>query len=150
MTEYERELLQLARSLERRVAYLERQASEQPLDMADGDEEQLSPPWIVYYDDGEIAHGTTDVGDWYTFGLSVHNDYINGVAVQIDQQNHLLTIDAGARTLEADEVWVQIVDAGQNVTKVEHIGPDEPGTFYDVSNGAYFDDKGHFVTAAAE
>jgi len=146
MTEFERELLQLVRGLERRIAFLERQASEQPLDMADADEEQLSPPWIVYWDNGEVAHGTTDEGDWTTFGLSVHNRYLNGAAVQIDQQNHLLTLQAGVRALDGDGVWVQIVDAGGGVTRAQHIGPDEPGTWYDLSNGAYFDNRGHFVT----
>jgi len=111
MTEFERELLQLIRGLERRLEYLERQASEQPLEMSDSVEEQLSPPWIIYYSNGEVCHGTTDAGEWVT-------------------------------------AWLRVVDGGGNTTKVEHIGPDEPGTYYDVSNGAYFDGLGHFVTPA--
>ena len=146
MTEFETELLQLARALERRVERLERQASEQPLDMADADEEQLSPPWIVYYTDGEIAHGTTDLGAWETFGMSVFNEFVNGFAVQTDDQNHLLSVSADLRTLDGDDVWVQIVDVGGSSTQVQHIGPDDPGVWYDLSNGAYFDATGHFVT----
>ena len=150
MTEFEKELLQLIRTLERRVAYLERQASEQPLEMADADEEQLSPPWIVYHDNGEICHGTTDVGEWETVGMSSYNEFVWGLAHQHDEQNHLLSLDARLRYLSGDEVWVRVVDGGDDITQIEHTGPDSPGTWYNLSDGAYFDDCGHFVTAGPQ
>ena len=148
MTEFERELLQLIRGLERRLEYIERQVGEQPLEMSDSVEEQLSPPWIIYYANGEVCHGTTDAGDWVTVGISGFNDFVWGVGHQVDEQNHLLSAAVETRSLVGDETWLQVVDGGGNTTKVEHIGPDEPGTYYDVSNGAYFDGLGHFVTPA--
>jgi len=146
MTDFEKELLQLIRGLERRVAWLERRSREQPVEMADGDEEQLSPPWIVYYDGGEIAHGTTDVGAWHSAGYGLFNEFVNVLEHQVDEQNHLLSLSAKMRTLVGDELWVAVVDAGANATEIDHIGPVEPGTWVDLSSGAYFDARGHFVT----